>query len=172
MPEESPVKMAVEKRFSDPNRYKANDARVVEVKPFLWGKINQIRFPRTNGPEKTIYVWEPEPTKKTGDLMEGLEIFENEEDIVSFVSLYQSHIMAKAGDLARHNLISKFGPVDLVSGIIAILLTGTIIFILVFQLLSKISLDVPGILANVLTTIVGFYFGKASNNPNPEPPKS
>jgi hypothetical protein len=172
MSEESPVTMTVKTRFADPGRYKVSDARVVEVKSFLWGKIHQVRFPRANGSEKTVYVWEPEVSTKAGDITEGLSILEDEEAIVSFVSLYQPQIIAKAGELAKRSLISKFGPVELVSEIIALLLTGTIIVIIIFQLTSNKSLDVPAILSNVLTIIVGFYFGKASNNPTPESPRS
>jgi hypothetical protein len=161
MPEETPIISAVEKRFSDVTRYTANNARVVEVKPFLWGKIHQVRFPRTNASEKTVYVWEPEANASGGAITEGISIFENQEEIVSFVSLYQPRLVSRIGEIARRNLLAKFTPVDLMSGIIGILLTITIIFIVAIQLFNNRSIDVPGIFANVLTTIVGFYFGKS-----------
>jgi hypothetical protein len=164
VPEDSLIQSAVKQRFSDRVRYRPDEARTVDVKPFLWGKIHQIRFPRVQGAEKTVFAWEPERDALQGEAQrENIVIFEDQSEIVSFVSMYQPQIIAKAGKIARHNFLAKFTPVDLISGIIAVLLMLTIIFVIVFQLLANKDVKLPELLFSALTSIIGFYFGKSKS---------
>jgi hypothetical protein len=127
--------------------------------------MHLVRFKRKDGSLKTVYAWEGERDRKTGALSESIQIFEDIDDVVSFVSLSRSDISSHANKLARESFLAKISLVDMVSGIIAILLTTAIIFVTVYQARE----NVPGILANALTTILGFYFGRATTPPSPAP---
>jgi hypothetical protein len=157
---------AVRNRFAGVERYDTTDARIVQSKLFLWGEMHSIRFKRKDGSAKTVYVWEGERDKKTGVPADRIQIFEDTDEVVSFVSLYRSDISNRANKIARESFLAKISLVDLISGTIAILLTVTIIYVTAYQEQK----DVPGILANALTTILGFYFGRATTSaPAPTP---
>jgi hypothetical protein len=61
---------------------------------------------------------------------------------------------------------SKLTPVDIVSGLIAILMTLTVIFTVFYQVTHQTTVDVPLVLSNGITTILGFYFGRATVGQN------
>jgi hypothetical protein len=149
---------AVTNRFAGVDRFDLSKAFVVETKPFLLGSLNRVDFKRKDGSDKTVYAWVPELDGKTGKLRGNVEIFENTDQLIPFVSRTPS----VQGNKALGDFISKLGLVDVVSGLIAIIMTFTMVFIVVYQIIHGINVDIPGLLANAITTILGFYFGRAT----------
>jgi len=71
--------------------------------------------------------------------------------------------------VSRHPRLRKAGLFERaleftgISGIIALIITIVISFLVIFETVhGNTQLSVPEILANALTTILGFYFGKAT----------
>jgi hypothetical protein len=145
---------AVNNRYSGVDRYDLTKVRVVEAKPFLSGLINRVDFKRKDGSEKTVYVWVPELDPKSGRLRGGIEIFDDTNQLIPFVS--------RAPIAEKSSFLSKIGPVDVISGAIAVLMTLTMIFVVAHQVIYHDNVDVPLILSNGIATILGFYFGRAT----------
>jgi len=126
---------AVNNRFADVDRYDVATARVVESKPFLLGSLNRVDFKRNDGSIKTVHAWVPELDPISGRLRGGIEIFDNVDQLIPFVS--------RAPTAERGNLLTKIAPVDIISGSIAILMTLTTIFVVIHQVIYHESLEVP-----------------------------
>ncbi len=120
-------------------------------------KRQEIRFQRAKpGDTKKVFVWEPEGK----DTKEDIQIFEDDDQIISFVSLYQPKILSKAEEIAKRRFLARFTPVELIGGIIAILVTSTTLFAVVYQLLHEREFKLPELWA-LVSVIAGFYFGRA-----------
>jgi hypothetical protein len=145
---------ALNNRFANVQRYDLTTARVVETKPFLLGSINRVDFNRKDGSSKTIYAWVPELDPKSGRLRGGIEIFDKTDQLIPFVS--------RAPTAERENFLAKIAPVDVISGLIAILMTLTMIFVVTHQVIYHDTIDIPLALSTGITTILGFYFGRAT----------
>ena len=59
---------------------------------------------------------------------------------------------------------------ETVAAIIAMVITVTICAIVVISLQTGSSIDIPDILSNALTTILGFYFGSQGQQRSTTPP--
>src|SRR5437868_746135 len=116
---------AVNNRFADIDRYDVTTARIVETKPFLLGSLNRVDFKRKDGSIKTVHAWAPELDAKSGRLRGGIEIFDNTDQLIPFV--------ARAPTDIKDTFLSRIAPVDIISGIIAILMTLTAIFVVIHQ---------------------------------------
>jgi hypothetical protein len=88
----------------------------------------------------------------------GIEIFDDTNQLIPFVS--------RAPIADKSNFLSKLGPVDVISGLIAVLMTLTLIFVVAHQVIYQVTVDVPLILSNGIATILGFYFGRATTQAN------
>jgi hypothetical protein len=77
---------AIGNRFADVDRYDLATARVIETKPFLLGSLSRVDFKRKDGSSKTVYAWAPELDAKSGRLRGGIEIFDNTDQLIPFVS--------------------------------------------------------------------------------------
>jgi len=149
----------IRRAFAGVPRYDLGTARVVETNPFLVGSLNTVVFKRTDGSEKTVYAWAPELDKETGKLRGDIRAFADTDKLIAFVSA------AKIGPLER--FFSGIGFGDAVSGLIAILMTLAVIFTVYIQTTRGSStIEVPAVLSNVLTIIVGFYFGRTKIGQN------
>lgn len=161
---------AIRTRFAGVDRYDLTNLLIIESKSFLWGSMNRVKIKRKDGSDKTVYVWEPESDKKTGKPTGNYEFFEDIDDLIPFVSFSQPAIADRAAKIAEGRFLSKVSPVDIISGAIAILMTFTMIFIIIHQAISNTPLDVPVVLSGAITTILGFYFGRATTPANSSPP--
>jgi hypothetical protein len=146
---------AVKNRFAGVARYDVATSLVIETKPFLLGAINRVDFKRRDGSTKTVYAWAPE-LDRTGKPKGAFEFFTSLDELIPFVS------RTPTGKSLRENFLSKLQPVDIVSGLIAIFMTFTMIFIIIHQIIAEKAVDVPLVLSNGITTILGFYFGRAT----------
>jgi hypothetical protein len=151
---------AIKTRFAGVARYKLDTARILETKSFLLGSISRVQFNRQDNTQKTIYVWSPGTDASTGKLRGDIEIFLDMNQLIPFVSRARGK---------EESLLSKIGPVDIVSGLIAVLMTVALIFVVFHQVIYQEKFDIPVVLSNVITIIVGFYFGRATTNPNVSP---
>jgi hypothetical protein len=149
---------AVKNRFAAVDRYDLTTTFVVETKPFLLGSLNRVDFKRKDGSDKTVYAWAPELDNRTGKLRGNIEIFDNTDQLIPFVSRAPGRSL---------NIFEKIGPVDIISGLIAILMTITMIFIVTHQIIYHDTVDIPLVLSNGITVILGFYFGRATTGQNP-----
>lgn len=147
----------VNNRFAEIDRYDVATARIVETKPFLLGSLNRVDFKRKDGTTKTVYGWTPELDPKSGRLRGGIEIFDNTDQLIPFVS---------RAPTADKGFLSRIAPVDIVSGLIAVLMTFTAIFVVVHQVVYHDGVEVPQLLSASVTMILGFYFGRATTDQN------
>jgi hypothetical protein len=83
------------------------------------------------------------------------------QDLAEFVSRHPR--------LRKASLIERAIEFAGISGVIALVITVIISFLVIFDTIQGVTISVPEILANALTTILGFYFGKAANPPQPPP---
>jgi hypothetical protein len=147
---------AVNNRFADVDRYDVATARVVETKPFLLGSLNRVDFKRKDGSAKTVYAWAPELDPKSGRLRGGIEIFDNTDQLIPFVS--------RAPTADKASFLLRMTPVDIISGVIAVLMTITAIFVVVHQVIYQDKVEIPQLLSASITMILGFYFGRATTD--------
>jgi hypothetical protein len=145
----------IKTRFAEVVRYKLDTARIVETKSFLLGSIRRVDFNRQDNSQKTIYAWSPGIDAETGKPIGDIEILLNMDQLISFVSRAPGR---------EESFFSKLAPVDIVSGLIAVLMTIALIFVVVHQVIYQERFDIPIVLSSVITTIVGFYFGRATTN--------
>jgi hypothetical protein len=130
--ETPPIVDAAKIRFAGVERYDLSTALVLETKPFLSGSLNRVNFKRKDGSDKTVYAWVPELDSKTGKSRGSVEFFANLNELIPFVSMKAT--------TRKDNILLRMQPVDLISGLIAILMTATMIFIVVDQVLSRIPI--------------------------------
>jgi len=161
-PKNQLVLNAVRNRFAGVARYDLASAFVLETKPFLLGTINRVDFKRTDGSTKTVYAWVPE-LDRSAKPRGPIEFFTSLDELIPFVS------RTRTGMSAREYFLSKIQPVDIVSGLIAILMTLSMVAIIFHQVTSGNTVDIPLALSSSVTTILGFYFGRATTGQSPPP---
>jgi hypothetical protein len=144
---------AIKNRLGGVPRYQLDTARIFETRPFLLGSISRVNFKRQDGSEKTIYTWVPEMDPKTGRATGTIETFNNLDELIPFVS--------RAPD-RKNGFLSIISPVDIIAGLIAILMTITLVFIAIHNAVYDDKGEVPPILSNGIATVLGFYFGRAA----------
>jgi len=129
-------------------RYDANVKafRGIDSKRFLGGSISTVRLTTNDDKDQTIYVLQ--------QLESGDQIVTTIDELISIVSSNR----VPSGLEFRRPFFNALFSVNAVTGIIALLLTITIVYLVV---IAKTN-EVPSILANALTTILGFYFGRTA----------
>ena len=138
---------AVSNRFADVDRYNLTTARVVETKPFLLGSLSRVDFKRKDGSSKTVYAWAPESDAKSGGrLLGGIEIFDNTDQLIPFVS---------RAPIATKTYNADFVKLVVVS-FLALMFAGSVIYIAVTAPDNK-SLQV---LSGLLGLTIGYFVGK------------
>jgi hypothetical protein len=135
---------AVSNRYADVDRYDLATARVVETKPFLLGSLSRVDFKRKDGSGKTVYGWAPELDKKSGRLRGGIEIFENTDQLIPFVS--------RAPTIKSHD--TDFIKLTVIS--VLTFMFASVIYVVIAAPENK-SLQV---LTGLLGLTIGYFVGK------------
>ncbi len=144
---------AVNNRFATVDRYDLTTARVVETKPFLLGSLSRVDFRRKDNSTKTVYAWTPEPDAKTGRPRGGIEVFDNTDQLIPFVSRPPTDITKKAYDIGFMKLV--------VVSILAFMFAISVIYIVISAPDNK-SLQV---LTGLLGLTIGYFVGKGDTPP-------
>jgi hypothetical protein len=154
MNQEQAVLDAVQRRYAGTPRYKLGEMRVAESKPFLSSTLYVVRFPRTDGSLKTVYV-----TRPAGGASPS--VLEDAEALVGFVG---SKDASRGGWVAR---LLSLDPIEVTAALIAVMLVATIAFVVAYgEMHDPTKIEVPAFLANAFTTVIGFFFGRASAKPD------
>jgi hypothetical protein len=80
-----------------------------------------------------------------------------------FVAQDLAEFVSRHPRLRRASRLEKTIEFAGIAGIIALVITLVISFLVIYDAIERNPVSVPEILANALTTILGFYFGKATN---------
>ncbi len=129
------------------NESEAQDFRLIDIKQgFLGGALFTISF-------KSKLQQESSYTNRVYFNGKELRLFRNDELLLSILGAtfapQRSFI-----DI----MFDRLEKIEAVSGIIALAIAGTIIYMTIFSPGSAL----PDILSTALTTILGFYFGRAT----------
>ena len=143
MKQESEITKIVERKYGGPVQ------EITDTRPFLDGMLTTLVVKKSGGDAWKVWFWESYVSSETQD-------FDSTEGLLAFVSM--------RGRPRSGSIIERLTSVNFISAFIAILLTLAIVFLAVYRQTA----DIPAILANALTVILGFYFGRAGadNRPN------
>lgn len=125
----------------------ATEAIITEQRPFLWGTMYSLDAKLTSGTSKKVFAWNSE------DEPSVINYFSTADEIVNFVSLQRDNILGRAPWIERFT--AKIGFVDIVAAVIALVFAFTIIGLVIAG-----KPNIPEIMGNAVTLILGFYFGK------------
>jgi hypothetical protein len=128
--------------------------RIYGTIQFLDGRLTTINYKRQHDDSE----WQENYYYEAGN---DRQFFFVAQDLAEFVSRHPR--------LRKASLIERAIEFAGISGVIALVITVIISFLVIFDTIQGVTISVPEILANALTTILGFYFGKAANPPQPPP---
>ena len=129
---------------------------------------------KRNSPESEVRISRTIPGFLNGELI-VVDVYRNDqkigenfyysahypEDRRSFTSMDELALWMGQHELSsrRSGPLSVLSDFRIVSGLIAILITLTIITLIIVAVIRGWAIEVPDILSNALTIILGFYFG-------------
>jgi hypothetical protein len=140
MSEDNSVTGAI--KIVEQNNPEARNFRIVDVKSkFLQGSLYTIAFDATDKAGETHTY-----TNRVYVVGSKLTVFRNDELLLSIVG--QTH---------GQSLLDKIFSTDVISGFVGIIIVLVACYMLLFG-----SGQVPDLLGNAVTIILGFYFGRAT----------
>ena len=113
---------------------------------FLSGRIKKYYCKKHDDSEVVVHIFH--------DDFEDPRVFVNTDELITFVTLTREHKSSNKKSVPWDVLSGT----NVVSAIIALGLLGTIMFLAI----EDRTKEIPGILSNALTIILGFYFGTSA----------